>query len=105
MQTGALTGRCPSRGAHGAKAEDQGGSGRLRETKMYGCAGVRADQSGPRIRAVSHAGTGESTRRVGFDLYDSQSFEVSQDMLRIKRERKTKRRWGAGKGCSRVCQP
>ena len=33
---GPLTERRQSRGAHEAKAEDQGGSGRLRETKMYG---------------------------------------------------------------------
>jgi len=32
-------------------------------------------------------GSGESTRRVGTDLHDSQSFEVSQDMLRVKRGR------------------
>src|SRR6266403_2342533 len=50
-----------------------------------------------RIPAVSHAGAGESTRRVGTDLHDSQSSEASQDMLRMKRERKTKRRWGVGK--------
>src|SRR5467141_1301499 len=91
MQTGTLTERCQSCGADGAKAEDQGGSGRLRETKMYSWAGARADQAGTRIPAVSLTRVGKNTRRVGFDLHDSQSSEVSQDMLRVKRGRNEKK--------------
>src|SRR5450432_1238667 len=89
MQTGTLTERCQSGGAHEAKAEDQGGSGRLRETKMYGGAGIRADQAGTRIPAVSITRVAQSTRGVGSGLYDTQSPEVSQDILRIKRGRNT----------------
>jgi hypothetical protein len=87
MQTGTLTERYDSRGADGAKAEDEGGSGYLCETKMHRGASVRTDQAGTRIPAVSLTMVGESTRRVVTDLYDSQSFEVSHNVLPLKRRK------------------
>jgi hypothetical protein len=57
---------------------------------MHSGTGVWTDQAGPWIPAVSVTRVGESTRRVGTDLHDSQSSEVSQDVFWIKRGRSAK---------------
>jgi len=69
--------------ADAAKVGDQGGSGRVRVTENNRRAGLWADQTGPRIPAVSLARAAESARPVGVDLHDPQYSEAAQNLLWI----------------------
>src|ERR1019366_9898215 len=71
--------------ADATKAGNQGGSGGVRVAQDDRGAGVWTDHTGAGIPAVSLAGAGESARRVGADLHDTQYSEASQDLLWIAR--------------------
>ena len=65
------------------KLETKVGAAVVCDTQIHRGAGVRADQTGARVPAVSLTWDRKSTRRVGPDLHDPQYSEVSQDLFWI----------------------
>src|SRR5467141_1375622 len=60
----------------------------LEKKEIEGFVATKKQKHGEKKEACKRGPLPQEARRVGTDLYDSQSFEVSQDMLRIKRGRK-----------------
>jgi transposase len=79
-------GPLPREASRVAKAGNQGGGGGVCDTEIHRGASLRADQTGTRVPSVSLTWDRESTRRVGPDLHDPQSSEVSQDLFWIERQ-------------------
>src|SRR5271167_3110259 len=76
-----VTAQCDAGRAHEAQASNQGGAGNLCDTQNDRGAGLRPDQTGPRVSPVPLARLGKSPGRVGAGLSYPQHFEVASALL------------------------
>src|SRR5882724_11966046 len=78
-----VTPQCDAGRAHEAQASDQGWTSNLCDTENDRGAGLRPDQTGPRVSPVPLARLGQSSGRVGAGLSHPQHFEVASALLRV----------------------
>src|ERR1700720_450890 len=76
MRARTVTAQGDASRAHEAQASDQGGAGNLCDTENDRRAGLRPDQTGPRVSSVQRARLGYSPGRVGAGLPYPQHCEV-----------------------------